>query len=69
MRKAKCVSCGGHAVRAFDLLIELRRLLAGVHAVIANDADPSVAQLAKLIVYDWDPPSGSFRIPPCNQKQ
>jgi hypothetical protein len=63
------VSCCGHAVRALDLRVELRRLVAVSHAVIANDADPSVAQLAKVRSYDWYPASGRFGIPPCNEKQ
>src|SRR5262249_27626032 len=35
-------------VRAFDLRVELRRLVAVHHAVVTNDADPSVPQRAKI---------------------
>jgi hypothetical protein len=45
--RRKRVSCRRHAMRALDLRVELRRLVAVGHAVIANDADPSVAQLAQ----------------------
>jgi hypothetical protein len=68
-RAAKRVSFYGHAVRALDLWVELRRLMAVGHAVVANDANPSVAQLAKVSNCDWCPPPGRFGIPLSNEKQ
>jgi hypothetical protein len=64
----KRLSFRGYAVRGLDLRVELRRLVAVVHAIIANDSDPSVTQLANVRSCDWCPPSGCFGIPPCNEK-
>jgi hypothetical protein len=63
------ISFRGHAVHALDLRIELRRLVAVGHAVIANDADPPVAQLANVRSCHWHPPYGRFGIQPRREKQ
>jgi hypothetical protein len=42
-RSGKWGSFRGHALGALNLRVELRRLVAVGHAVIPNDADPSVA--------------------------
>ena len=59
----------GDAVRALDLRVELRRLVAVHHAVITNDADPSVPQRAKILGCDRCPLPSGLCSSPCGEKQ
>src|SRR5262249_54993767 len=59
----------GDAMRALNLWVELRRLIAVHHAVVTNHADPSVPQRAKILGCGRCPLPSGLRRSPCREKQ